>query len=586
MTYSARKGRANRYQLSEWRNETMFTKQAGKILSLLLTVCLVFGTMPMTVFAGEDGCTHVHDETCGYAEAAPCAHTHSGDCGYEEETSEIPCDMGCEGGAHAEGCAYTPTVAAAPCTHQHGADCGYAEGTPCGHVHDENCGGFAVVDRNPGSAETETPDTGAEYDSDLPLVASSKTVTPTSPTPEGVMATAEGDMPETAPPENASSPGDIAPVDSLTVGASGETVTPTSPAPENAPPASINVVTATLTTESEPTVITAREIMGVAQPVVGATASYEMPITATDQYTGKVYWYECFTGTPTGSALNGQTFRAGAQYMARVIMRPTSYAYTFTGTDESAWTVAGATHYYTNENGGSILTLSVWFPALDGGGDEDTKIIPEAVAGINSPAAGAMPQTDLPETIQYRVKSITWYDNNGTKVTGPFADDMVFRANIVLEAKVGYTFKDLDSDALKGFTVNGKAPYASDTGTLEISLNVSFGAGTGSGTTQITPAPIAGIASPVGGAMPQTTVPSTSEYTATIQWSEPNGDTVRDPFVYGYVYHAQILLRAKEGYTFSGLESDDWSDFTVNNGGQTGISLINGDIAAVINRAV
>lgn len=96
-----------------------------RILSMLLTLCMVmslFAGTTVTASAAEDtaptGCTHQHDESCGYAEAV----------------AEVPCDKDCtdtDGDGvtdHAEDCAYTPAV----------------EGQPCNHVYDENCGGLTA----------------------------------------------------------------------------------------------------------------------------------------------------------------------------------------------------------------------------------------------------------------------------------------------------------------------------------------------------------------------------------------------------------------------------------------------------------
>ncbi len=98
------------------------------------------------------GCAHEHDDTCGYTESVDgtdCAHTHDGSCGYQEAVDEIPCDMDCdetddEGNiVHQSGCAYTPAEEGSPCTHEHDDTCGYTEpeeGTPCTHEHDDDCG--------------------------------------------------------------------------------------------------------------------------------------------------------------------------------------------------------------------------------------------------------------------------------------------------------------------------------------------------------------------------------------------------------------------------------------------------------------
>lgn len=86
-----------------------------RIGSLLVAIAMIVSLMPVSVLALEGQCSHVHDESCGYAEAAP----------------EIPCDKECtdtdgDGNTdHAADCAYTPATEGTPCTHQHDETCGY-----------------------------------------------------------------------------------------------------------------------------------------------------------------------------------------------------------------------------------------------------------------------------------------------------------------------------------------------------------------------------------------------------------------------------------------------------------------------------
>ena len=56
-----------------------------RAMAMALTLCMALSLMPVSAFATETGeCNHVHDETCGYVEAAegsPCAHEHDETCG-------------------------------------------------------------------------------------------------------------------------------------------------------------------------------------------------------------------------------------------------------------------------------------------------------------------------------------------------------------------------------------------------------------------------------------------------------------------------------------------------------------------------
>jgi hypothetical protein len=86
-----------------------------------------------------------------------------------------------------------------------------------------------------------------------------------------------------------------------------------------------------------------------------------------------------------------------------------------------------------------------------------TQIVPAPISGVVSPAVGNVSQTAIPATDQYSA-SIEWYDPSGTFAGTSFAGDTVYRLNVVLNAKAGYTFAGLTADDLKGFTVNGIVP--------------------------------------------------------------------------------------------------------------------------------
>ena len=112
-----------------------------KVLSIVLTLCMVFSYIPAPAYAaGADNlCDHhpEHTPECGYAEAVegqPCAHVHDELCGYIEAVAEVKCacEATDENGAlvHTEGCGYVAPV----------------EGSACAHVHDEACGYVAAVE--------------------------------------------------------------------------------------------------------------------------------------------------------------------------------------------------------------------------------------------------------------------------------------------------------------------------------------------------------------------------------------------------------------------------------------------------------
>lgn len=124
----------------------MINKNWRRLLSLLLVLCMVTSPLASNVaFAktGNESDVHIHDETCGYVEAASCTHEHNETCGYVEAAKEIPCIH-----VHDESCGYIAPSAEKPCGHIHNEDCNYAAPileVACDHEHNETCGYIAPV---------------------------------------------------------------------------------------------------------------------------------------------------------------------------------------------------------------------------------------------------------------------------------------------------------------------------------------------------------------------------------------------------------------------------------------------------------
>ena len=203
-----------------------FTKRLLSVALAAALVCQLFGlpvlALGVSDTVGSSGCTHVHNETCGYIQAeegTPCKHTlgvHDDTCGYSVGTEEIPCDMYCRGGDnHAEGCAYRPAQEGMPCGHtEHDENCVYApavEGTPCNHVHDETCGGLepgasvpvtvAKLDALPGDALIQEFVLGtitSQTDVNLPDILTGEDTKGSPLTIEGVVWTCGNFDPEQA----------------------------------------------------------------------------------------------------------------------------------------------------------------------------------------------------------------------------------------------------------------------------------------------------------------------------------------------------------------------------------------------------
>ncbi|MDD5945119.1 MAG: stalk domain-containing protein [Clostridia bacterium] len=113
-----------------------------RILSIMLTVCLLTGLVPTAAFAEDTMCEHhtEHTADCGYKAAVDgqeCNHIHNDDCGYIE-AAECGHEHTQECGENGEGC-----------THEHNEECGYVKGQDCTHEHDGACGYVEASEGSP-----------------------------------------------------------------------------------------------------------------------------------------------------------------------------------------------------------------------------------------------------------------------------------------------------------------------------------------------------------------------------------------------------------------------------------------------------
>lgn len=108
------------------------------LLAWILSATMILGMSGVPTFAdGEENLQisaacphHVHDENCGYAEGTPCNHVHTEDC-YTAVTNCIH--------QHDESCGGLEDETA--CTHQCSEESGcITKELNCQHVHDESCG--------------------------------------------------------------------------------------------------------------------------------------------------------------------------------------------------------------------------------------------------------------------------------------------------------------------------------------------------------------------------------------------------------------------------------------------------------------
>ena len=104
-----------------------------KLLSIVLTLCMILSYIPAPAYAVGTDCTHhtEHTADCGYVaavEGVPCTHVHDELCGYAEAVAEVKCacEATDENGAlvHTEGCGYVAPVTGADSPHSHDDACG------------------------------------------------------------------------------------------------------------------------------------------------------------------------------------------------------------------------------------------------------------------------------------------------------------------------------------------------------------------------------------------------------------------------------------------------------------------------------
>ena len=137
-----------------------------KLLSIVLTLCMILSYIPAPAYAVGTDCTHhtEHTADCGYVaavEGVPCTHVHDELCGYAEAVAEVKCacEATDENGAlvHTEGCGYVAPVTGADCTHSHDDACGYVasvSGSDC-TFHCHICHVQELVDALPGEVTAE-----------------------------------------------------------------------------------------------------------------------------------------------------------------------------------------------------------------------------------------------------------------------------------------------------------------------------------------------------------------------------------------------------------------------------------------------
>jgi hypothetical protein len=140
---------------------------------------------------------------------------------------------------------------------------------------------------------------------------------------------------------------------------------------------------------------------------------------------------------------------------------------------------------------------------------------------------------------------ITW-----TPADSTFAPSTIYEAEVVLTAKSGFTFTGVVANS---FSHSGAITITNAAGSGNaITVEISF------------PATVANVASafdltalvaaPAKGATPNTTPISVAQYTGTITWA-PADST----FAPSTVYEAEVVLTAKSGFTFTGVNANSFA---------------------------
>jgi len=286
-------------------------------------------------------------------------------------------------------------------------------------------------------------------------------------------------------------------------------------------------VTAVFTALGTPVLVPSGTIAGIDAPVAGA-----VPGTGTG---GTGYAVVSVEWDPT---IAHGVFAPATEYTATITLSATS-GYFFTGIAADAFTVGGETGS-TVADSATAATVTVTFPETGDIPVSDSDIILEA------PATGETPVDAIDNVAEY-TGTVVW--NPAIAAGGTFASGQIYRATITLTAKPGYTFTGVPENFFN-------VPSADSTTNAENSnVVIAIFPATVVVPTVVDIDEIPGVRIPAFGAVPDTEIDETLQYTGSITWSPtpagPNGT-----FVAGQIYTATIILDHAANYTFAGLAAD------------------------------
>jgi hypothetical protein len=213
----------------------------------------------------------------------------------------------------------------------------------------------------------------------------------------------------------------------------------------------------------------------------------------------------------------------------------------------------------------ATLLCGVFLAGCPTGGEDDASL--ETVAGadltdlIPLPATGSAIPTVIAEQLQF-TGTVAWkdsYDGGDTFLAGAgplFNPNAIYRADLTLTAKPGYTFKGIRENS---FTHQyGAAANPAGTGS-SLTVKIRFPKTPKVDDVLVSATDLTSVVfMPYRDGSPQTALDQ-AEYSGTVAWETESGEALEGNFAPGTVYRALITLTPKEGYTLSGLSGESFA---------------------------
>jgi len=253
------------------------------------------------------------------------------------------------------------------------------------------------------------------------------------------------------------------------------------------------VFPSTAGTETDPVVIDITNIEGLTPPVTGG-----IPVTTiagNTQYSGTVTW------EPDHSV-----FEASTHYTATITLTVKT-GFTIGGIAADFFSVHGAISTSYSEDSGVITVV---FPSTPGTTTNPVTIEISEIGGVLLPVTGETPVAHITENEEYS-GTVAWEPNHSL-----FEAATHYRAIITLTVKEGYTLQGIPENF---FTVEDAISVSNSADSGVITVVFPSTAGTSTGPVTIDMAAIHGVAVPVYGRNPVTTITETEQYTGTVEWS-------------------------------------------------------------------